>query len=79
MRLRARHIHLIEVTADTFMALFINASISYWYLNTFAGGVTVDKQIGLTAVLTVLSLIRKYIFRRVSSEYIRRLYAKASL
>lgn len=79
MRLRARHIYHIEVLTDNLIGLVINYWLTFGTLTLLGLPFTHGQNAVLTAVIFVVSYIRKYTVRVWFSNWIGRIYKEREI
>lgn len=77
MRIRARHIHLIETLIDNILGYLINfLMVAVIWNGIFDYNITLfDNALG-GLLFFVVGWVRKYYVRRTSSNFIKKLYEK---
>lgn len=76
-KVRARHIHHLEVFTDNVVGLVINFLLVFAVYNWMLGqDITMSQNMAGTAIFFVAAYIRKYTLRRWFSNWIGRIYER---
>ncbi len=79
MRLRARHIHHIEILIDNIIGVAFNFWLCQLVLYILNVPFTYGENAILTIIIFITTYIRRYITRRTFSNWIQRIYERRKL